>query len=1278
MLALSEAFSQSVVINEIVADASRRFAEICDEDGDPEDWIELHNTTGSPVDISGHYLTDDSQEITKWAFATGTTIPANGFLLVFASNKDRTTPGSELHTSFTLNPNGEFLGLYSPAQLPVDFIAPTYPEQLTDISYGLVPPASGKNFDFFVTPTPGTANNTSAGLPAAAVEYSRPSGTFSSPSISVSLSHPNPAATIRYTTNRSVPNASSPVFSTPVTITNSTQLRTRAYVPGKQPGTVTSQTYHLISSDVASFSSELPIVVIDSFRSGRPNNDTPMHWLIYEPDENTGRTTVTGTPTLATRARMKVRGSSTSGNEKFSLAVEAWDENNVDKDVTPLGLPPEADWILSARYNFDRALMRNPLIYELSNQAGRYAVRTRFVEVFINTDDTSTTYGGARDNDYMGVYSLMEKIDREADRVDVSPLDKADTSEPDISGGYIFKKDRLDPGDSGFSVDVIGRLAHVYPKEDIILSSQRSWLVNHLNQLSSALRRTNNPPDSPNHYSNFVDVPAWIDHHWLNTLAMNVDGFRLSGYYHKDRENKVVAGPIWDFDRTMGSRDGRDDNPERWNGTGDSSRTWSDDRFLWWRDLLLQDDALTAHTERWFELRQGTFSTANIHATIDTMAAEISQAAARNFIKWPGSNHPNEVNILKDWLARRAAWIDRQYPMPTFSPNPGTVQPGTTIGITPKAGNLGELTANIYLTTDGSDPRLQGGAPNPDAIVFGGSATGETALALGQSWSYDDSGNALDASNVVVGNPAYNSSSWKHPNYNDGGWSVGNAQLGYGGNGEATEIQSGRIFGFGSSRPTYYFRNTFTLTNTSNILSATAGVVRDDCAIVYLNGREVGRSNVNDNGVITGDDYAGNTVGGDDESTPFPLAIDPSFLVEGVNTIAVEVHQANSGSSDVSFDCFVSVVREGEAGPEDLVINTSTPVLARGRLNGAGRGPGGTIWGPLVSVNYIIGTPADATNLVVSEINYNPTNPTGAELAAGAVRDSDFEFIELANISDTTIDLTGVTVSSAFDFTFNDPSKATLGPGQVTLVIRDRVGFEARYGPGLPIAGVWGDPADPTNDQRLDNDGERIVVTAADRSTAIVDFSYNDAAEWPQGADGEGSTLTLAEPSQPAPDHSLAASWKDSATTNGSPGTIGTTSAFSNWQAVYFTPAQLADPAVSGPLADADLDGLSNLVEFYLGSTPVADNASHRPTASVVTVPGSGDFLAVTFRRTKTPGNVTAEVQATSDLANWSATAVIAGTPTDNGDGTETVVFRDTIPYGTNPHRSLRIAVSTL
>ncbi|MDB4570432.1 lamin tail domain-containing protein, partial [Akkermansiaceae bacterium] len=126
--------AQSVIISEFMASNAET---LNDEDGDSEDWLELHNQGGSPLNLSGWYLTDDATDLTKWTIPD-LTLSTGELLLVFASNKDRNDPASQLHTNFKLSAGGEYLALVRPDGVTIEHDYGTaYPQQVTDISYGL-------------------------------------------------------------------------------------------------------------------------------------------------------------------------------------------------------------------------------------------------------------------------------------------------------------------------------------------------------------------------------------------------------------------------------------------------------------------------------------------------------------------------------------------------------------------------------------------------------------------------------------------------------------------------------------------------------------------------------------------------------------------------------------------------------------------------------------------------------------------------------------------------------------------------------------------------------------------------------------------------------------------------------------------------------------------------------------------------------------------------------------------------------------------------------------
>lgn len=120
-------------ISEFMADNNNT---VLDEDGDSPDWIELYNDGPQAVDLAGWHLSDTATNLTLWTFPT-TIIPANGFVLVFASDKNRATAGMELHTNFKLKAGGEYIVLTQPdgTTIASEF---TFTDQLEDVAFGYV------------------------------------------------------------------------------------------------------------------------------------------------------------------------------------------------------------------------------------------------------------------------------------------------------------------------------------------------------------------------------------------------------------------------------------------------------------------------------------------------------------------------------------------------------------------------------------------------------------------------------------------------------------------------------------------------------------------------------------------------------------------------------------------------------------------------------------------------------------------------------------------------------------------------------------------------------------------------------------------------------------------------------------------------------------------------------------------------------------------------------------------------------------------------------------
>src|SRR5690349_11003122 len=172
---------------------------------------------------------------------------------------------------------------------------------------------------------------------------------------------------------------------------------------------------------------------------------------------------------------------------------------------------------------------------------GHYSVRRRFVEAFIDTGGGKLNYPG----DYYGVLILLEKIERGKDRVDIAELQPNQTNEPAISGGYMFKKDKDSTGDLGFSTaggnGFSAEALKIHePKPREITTAQLNWLRNYLNQFEASMYSVNwTNATGTNHYSYYIDVDAFVDQHWIVEFPKQIDGYRLSDYWSKDRLGKV-------------------------------------------------------------------------------------------------------------------------------------------------------------------------------------------------------------------------------------------------------------------------------------------------------------------------------------------------------------------------------------------------------------------------------------------------------------------------------------------------------------------------------------------------------------------------------------------------------------------------------------------------------------------------------------------------------------------------------------------------------------------
>jgi hypothetical protein len=315
--------------------------------------------------------------------------------------------------------------------------------------------------------------------------------------------------------------------------------------------------------------------------------------------------------------------------------------------------------------------------------------------------------------------------------------------------------------------------------------------------------------------------------------------------------------------------------------------------------------------------------------------------------------------------------------------------------------------------------------------------------------------------------------------------------------------------------------------------------------------------------VLTGDGWSDiATVSRDGISTPLPL----------------DWTGPTSWTATVSLNLGVNVVSLTARNPQGVVVGTDQISITSTATSVA----------------------ASSSNLVVSELHYNPPAATPGDIAAG-FSTGDFEYIELMNISRTQpVNLANVHFDQGISFEFTGTIE--LPPGGRAVLPR-RSGAFARRHPGVPVAGQFYDSTDPAANQ-FSNGGEMITLLAAN-GQVIQSFTYDDFVPWPLEADGAGPSLVLISPSSnPDPNNPL--NWRASTTTSGNPGTSDSL------------------PAFTGE-AHADSNGnyRADLLDYALGN---GASPSAVPT-------GDGGFV-FTFERDRL-AQAMVEIERSTDLISW-------------------------------------------
>ena len=405
-------------------------------------------------------------------------------------------------------------------------------------------------------------------------------------------------------------------------------------------------------------SSNLPIVIINTDNSAsipdEPKigatmkilyvNDTTINYLSNQDD--------TAYLNYIGRIGIERRGSTSQGHSKKPYGFETrLDDDVTANNVSLMGLPAENDWVLNAM-NDEPSYVRDCLSYYLAGKLGHYAPRTKYCEVIIN-------------GDYKGLYFLTEKIKVDQNRVNIAQMDASDNQNPEVTGGYIIKADKLTGGDvpawSTPAYDYWEDVDYIYhvPKPDEITSAQSNYIEHYFNIIQHHVAAHNQ--NVSNGFPAYIDIPTFVDYMIMGELASNVDIYQKSTFFHKDRNGKFRAGPVWDFNLAYGydfGSVGRSGYDVLQFANGDN--TGSD----FWHQLY-EDDLFSCYLfQRWHDVtaENAPLSYENVIHVMDSLIELTGTPRVRDRVRWwKLYDYDDHINTMKTWLQNRYAWLNNEW-----------------------------------------------------------------------------------------------------------------------------------------------------------------------------------------------------------------------------------------------------------------------------------------------------------------------------------------------------------------------------------------------------------------------------------------------------------------------------------------------------------------------------------------------------------------------------------------------------------------------------------------
>ena len=1125
-----------LVINELMASNSSVSR---DPQGQYDDWIEIHNYGGDAIDIGGMYLTDNLSAPTMWRIPVNnpaaTTIPPGGYLLIWADND---TNDAGLHANFKLSADGEEIGLFdSDGVTLVDSI--TFGDQTTDISYGRYPDANDNQL-FFSFPSPGAQNVSVYSGDVAEAEFSHNRGFYTTP-FSVTIATETDGAVIYYTLDGSEPfdtesSGRAPngiVYTGPIPINKTTNLRAKAVKPGFKPSEINTQTFIFLGD----------VLQQPGNPSGFPSSwggtsaDYQMDPDIVQDPRYSGmmEDALLSIPSMSLVMKNSDIFDSPDGiyanpnghgvSWERPGSVELIYPDGTDGIQVNCGIRIQGgafrSWGLTKKKSF-RLLFKG--IYGPTRL--RYSL---FGEDAVEQFDTITLRAGANDGyswdaaKYTEQYT-RDEFGRSLQRATGNAGSHGMFVHLYVNGLYWGLYNPSERPDASFSASYYGG-----DKEDwdsIHDLSAGNGDTAAWNQMISKCRQAansdgayqelqgNNPDGTPNPaYPNLLDVTNYIDYLIVNLWGGNWDWPWKNWWAGRDRTVNSTGFKFycWDYENTMGNNLARSPLDKNALQNDFSSAGVPHENLSRNAEYRM----LFADRVHKFFFNGAIFTPESLIRRYTDLAVTVEKAIVAESARW-GDQHHHPPLTLEEWYDRdfnyndgRAGrdWILNYYipqrsgivmqqfrnaglypdvDAPVFHIN-GSYQHGGEIS----EDDLLSMTApagTIWYTLDGSDPRSSGTSQQANALAPE-NADKRVLVPIGpvgDDWT---------------GGGVFDDSAWLSCTGSPGG--VGFERT----TGYQDFFSLDLLEQMYARNATCYIRIPFTID--TNYTSLKLNVRYDDGFVAYINGVEVARRNFDGTPAWN----SGASSSHSDSAAVLFENIDISDSLEtlqhGDNLLAIQAMNSSTTSGDflISAELLASGGDSDDSGAEG-VLEYAGPITLPHTVQVKARVLNGDEWSALNEAVFAIGPVAE--NLRITEIMYNPLDPNE-------------EFIELQNIGAETINLNLVSFTNGIDFTFPN---IELAAGEYVVVVQNRNIFEARYGTNVNIAGQYSG--------KLDNAGERITLEDAIGRT-ILNFRYENG--WSDITDGEDFSLTIIDAMNPDPNSwGEKESWRPSAYAGGSPG----------------------------------------------------------------------------------------------------------------------------------------------